>query len=342
MAGTTGNYTLTYSESSKGFPSFYSYYPDYMIGMNRYLYSFKGGNLWRHNTNDLRNTFYDQTAVSSSITSVFNDTPLHNKIFKTINLEADDAWKATLTSDIQTTGFIEAAYFEKKEGDWFAFVRNSGASPAAVGEYALRSLNGIGSSSNTNVAAPAAAEIIFALTTNIGSIVSIGDILYYIASPEGINSTSGTTLTDATKNFTTLGIQPGDTVINTTVVPNTSTTVSVVGTTTLTLNTNIFPVLGQSYSIPVGPKSTPVLCGKITDIQVDLPAGINKIIVDTSVAGGSVPPGTTDYFLYIKNQVAESHGILGHYCEFKLELPNTVTTKSELFAVESEVMKSFP
>lgn len=275
MAGTTGNYTLTYSESSKGFPSFYSYYPDYMIGMNRYLYSFKGGNLWRHNTNDLRNTFYDQTAVSSTMTSVFNDTPLQNKIFKTLNLESDDAWKATLTSDIQTTGFIEAAYFEKKEGDWFAFVRNSGASPAAVGEYALRSLNGIGSSSNTNVAAPAAAEIIFALTTNIGSIVSIGDNLYYIASP-------------------------------------------------------------------VGASATPVFCGKITDIQVDLPAGVNKIIVDTSVAGGSVPPGTTDYFLYIKNQVAESHGILGHYCEFTLELPNTVTTKSELFAVESEVMKSFP
>ena len=43
MAGLTGNYTLTYSESSKGFPSFYSFVPDYMIGMNRFFYSFKGG-----------------------------------------------------------------------------------------------------------------------------------------------------------------------------------------------------------------------------------------------------------------------------------------------------------
>ena len=48
------------------------------------------------------------------------------------------------------------------------------------------------------------------------------------------------------------------------------------------------------------------------------------------------------YGFCIKNQVAESHGILGHYCEFTLELPNTVLTTSELFAVESEVMKSFP
>jgi len=175
MEGLTGNYTLTYSESSKGFPSFYSYYPDYMIGMNRYLYTFKGGNLWRHNSNELRNTFYEQAAVSSTMTSVFNDTPLQNKIFKTLNLESDDAWKATLTSDIQTTGFIEAEYFEKKERDWFAFVRNSGTTPADVDEYALRSLNGIGSSSSTDVAVPAAVEISFALTTNIGSIVSIGD-----------------------------------------------------------------------------------------------------------------------------------------------------------------------
>ena len=337
MAALTGNYTLTYSESAQGFPSFYSYYPDMMIGMNNYLYSFKGGNIYRHNTNDLRNNYYG-VQYNSQITSIFNEQPLENKLFKTINLESDSAWGGTYTSDQQTTGSIDASYFVKKEGAWYAFMRNTGATPADAGEYPLRSLNGIGASSNTNVAAPAAAEIIFAIGTDIGSIVSIGDTLYFIAAPVGTNSTSGTTLTDATKNFTTLGIQPGDTVINTTVVPNTSTTVSVVGTTTLTLNTNIFPVIGQNYSIPVGPNSTPVLCGTITNIQVDLPAGINKIIVDTTA--GSLPAGTTDYFMFAKNQVAESHGILGHYCKFVLT--NTDTTATELFAVESEVMKSFP
>ena len=52
------NYTLTYSQSSKGFPSFYSFYPDWMIGMNNYFYSFKGGNLYRHNVNETRNNYY--------------------------------------------------------------------------------------------------------------------------------------------------------------------------------------------------------------------------------------------------------------------------------------------
>tara|TARA_R110000803_G_scaffold4911_10_gene16387 strand:- start:22169 stop:22981 length:813 start_codon:yes stop_codon:yes gene_type:complete len=270
MAGLTEEYTLTYSESAQGFPSFYSFYPEMMVGMNSYLYSFKGGNIWRHNTNEVRNNYYDDQ-YGSQITSIFNEQPLENKLFKTINLEAETAWAGTFTSDQQTTGFIESAWFEKKEGAWFAFMRNTGATPADEAEYALRSLNGIASSSNVNSAAPAAVEILFPLTTSIGSILSIGDKLYYIASP---------------------------------VVAN----------------------------------ATPTLCGTVTDVQIDLPNSINKIIVDT--VGGSVPPGLTDYFMFVKNQIAESHGILGHYCEFVLT--NTSTSATELFAVESEVMKSFP
>ena len=59
------NYTLTYSETSKGFPSFYSFFPDYMIGMNQFFYTFKGGNLFRHNTNNDYNTFYGTTFPST-------------------------------------------------------------------------------------------------------------------------------------------------------------------------------------------------------------------------------------------------------------------------------------
>ena len=179
MSALTGNYTLTYSESSQGFPSFYSFYPDMMIGMNNYLYSFKGGNIWRHNTNELRNNFYG-VQHPATITSIFNEQPLENKLFKIINLESDDPWDGTFTSDIQTTGTIDREWFEKKEGAWFAFMRNSGATPAASEEYVLRSLNGIAVSSSVNSAAPAAVEINFPLTTSIGSILSIGDTLYFM------------------------------------------------------------------------------------------------------------------------------------------------------------------
>ena len=254
------NYTLSYSDMVAGWVSFYSYYPDWMIGMNNYFYSFNKGNLYRHNVNPLRNTFYG-VFTSSSLQSVFNTSPLENKLFKTINLQGDAKWGVTLETDLQDSGFIQATWFEKKEAAFFAFIRNN-----TSGEFALRSVNGIGRSTlvtGGNV-------IDFAVAVSIGSIISIGDYLY--------------------------------------------------------------------FSLP--PYTTPVLAGEVTAITVDLPNGINQLTIDTTISGTTPIPINDAFFLYVKNSVAESHGVLGHYCTFSLE--NTSTSKVELFAVQSDVMKSFP
>jgi hypothetical protein len=265
------NYTLTYSESADGWPSFYSFYPDLMIGMNNYFYSFKGGNLYRHNVNETRNNFYGQQFVSR-LQSVFNDAPLENKIFKTINLEGDFPWSATLQSDIQNDGLIQASWFEKKEGSFYAFVRNTGTVPAEPSEYALRSANGIGQST-TITGTGAAVQVNFGITptlTEIGSILSVGDYLYYSLPPYNVIS----------------------------------------------------------------------LFGQVTNIQINYPSSLNRITVNSTIPGATIPGIQNPYIMYIKNSVAESHGILGHYCVFTIE--NTNTNKVELFAVESDVMKSFP
>lgn len=262
------NYTLSYSESAQGWPSFYSFCPDWMIGMNNYLYSFKGGNLYRHNTNETRNNFYGEQ-FSSQVTSVFNDSPLQNKLFKTINLESDSAWDVTMETDIQTTGYIEAPWFVKKEGAWFAYVRSSGTTPASQGEYSLRSVNGIGRNSSVS-GTTSAPTINFALTTSIGSILSVGDVAY--------------------------------------------------------------------FSTP--PYDTPQLAGVVTSINVDLPNGINNIVLDASISGAVTPVPNEAYIMFVKNQVGESNGILGHYCKFVIT--NDDTSATELFAVESDVMKSNP
>ena len=55
---TNSDYTISYDPGVQGFPSFYSYAPDWMIGMNSYFYTFKGGNVFRHNTNETRNQYY--------------------------------------------------------------------------------------------------------------------------------------------------------------------------------------------------------------------------------------------------------------------------------------------
>ena len=269
-------YTLTYSESAGGFPSFYSYIPDKIIGMNNYLYTFKQGDLYRHNVNSVRNSYYDLVAESlpSSITSVFNASSLENKLFKTISLESDDSWKAALNTDIQSGANIDSTFFEKKEGAWFAYIRNVSspyAAPAAASEYDLRSVNGIGDSSNIQAGVPVAgsATISFALTTNIGSILSIGDYFYYAVGG-----------------------------------------------------------------------GTPVYVGQVTAININLSGGINDVVINTNSTNAQPLPANPAFFLYIKNLVAESHGILGHYCEFTLT--NESTTATELYAVEAQVMKSYP
>lgn len=171
--------TLVYDEGVNGWPSFYSYDPDFMVGMNNFFYTFNKGNLYRHNVNETRNNFYE-VQYTSTLQSVFNDMPLENKLFKTINLEGDARWSVTMASDIQTGGFINASYFEKKEGSFYAFVRNSGATPAAASEYVLRSLNGIGTSSAVNAAGTI---VSFSLDTDLATIMSIGDVLYFALPP---------------------------------------------------------------------------------------------------------------------------------------------------------------
>ena len=273
------NYTLTYDEGEQGFPSFYTYYPDWMIGMNNYFYTFKGGDLYRHNVNENRNTFYSDWWVKvgtpleafkpSFMKSVFNVSPLENKLFKTLNLEGDDAWAVTMDTDIQDSGFIDYDYFEKKEQSWYSFIRNEGlgSTPSAIPEYSLRSLNGIGQSTTVAIVGQTS-TINFAITTQIGSILSVDDYFYFLVS------------------------------------------------------------------------GAPVYAGIVTSINVNLRRNINNIVIDTSSAGTTPIPTNTETFLYIKNSVAESHGVMGHYAVFNLTY--TKNTKVELFAAESEVMKSFP
>jgi hypothetical protein len=267
-------YTLSFSNAVAGWPSFYSYNPDWMIGMNQYFYTFKGGNLYRHNVNVKKNTFYepwwtilgDATAAFTPTTlkSVFNQVPLENKLFKTLNLEGDATWSAILYTDIQDSGYILDTWFEKKEQSYFAFVRNDES-----GELAIRSTNGIGKSYQVNVAGD---TIDFSVSPliDLGYIMSIGDILY--------------------------------------------------------------------FTLP--PATTQYIAGKILQINRNYKLGVNQIVIDITIPGTTPITVQDAYFFYTKNSVAESHGVLGHYCVF--EITNSSSSKIELFAVESEVMKSFP
>ena len=266
------SYTLTYSPPAEGWPSFYSYYPEWIQGMNQFLYTFSGGNIFRHNTNEVRNNFYglpvdgegEPAAYDSVIQSVFNDEPIVNKIFKTMAIEGNRPWAATMISDQQDGRFIPSALFEKKEGDFFAFVRTENNTPAEPDEYALRTLNGIGVGTVTTPG-----QVDFPTTLSIGTILNVGDYFYYAAPP----------------NYDTL-----------------------------------------------------VYAGVVQTITVDLVNGINRVVHNN--AGAPDPAIVAPLCVGIKDQQAESNGLLGHYGVFTLT--NDDTEAVEMFVAKSEVMQSYP
>ena len=259
---TTPYPTLSFSLGVEGWPSFYSYRPDFMMGMNNYFYSWSGGNLYQHNSNAVpRNNFYGQQ-YNTEVITVFNEAPISNLLWKTIHLEGTHPWSAELETDLQT-GLVDVNWFTKKEGAWFAFLRNY---EATIADYATnegwldsRSIAGVG----TGTVGASTDFIVFNYI--ISDQISVGD---YIFTLDG----SG--------------------------VPNAE--------------------------------------SQILNIQPNVPFDGNTSVTVT----GSIFPAGNQYFASYKNFQAESTGMVGHYNYIKLT--NTLTTVTELFAVEAEVMASFP
>ena len=210
------NYTLTYNRDSSslpkyggqgGWPSFYSFFPDFMIGMNSFFYSFKGGNLWRHNTNPQRNNYYG-TFTASSITSVFNPIPtLSIKLFKTLSYESNTTvvdtnearWNCTsLLTDLTdgNPGSMLETYFQEKEGEWFSYIRTN----EGTVNWQMRSANGIGACIAVSGAANST-KIVFA--TPIGSILNIGDTAYGATLAAGVATTEPFLIGEITAKIST-------------------------------------------------------------------------------------------------------------------------------------------
>lgn len=167
------DYTLSYSNNAQGWPSFYSFDPDYMRGMNSFFYTWKDGDMYRHNTNATRNEYYG-LQYPSTMQSVINDSPQTIKLFKTMSLEGDRAWECTSLSTNLSVGSMLETYFEEKEGEWFTFIRSN----IGTKDFKLRSTNGIGLCTAT-LGSGATLQVFF--TVPLGDILSVGDYIYSTA-----------------------------------------------------------------------------------------------------------------------------------------------------------------
>ena len=170
-------YTLTYSEDAKGWTSFFSFIPEQMLGMNGRFYSFKDGNLFRHNSETAdRNNFYGEQD-KSTIKGVLNQDPYNNKMFKTINLEGSDSWNCEIKTDM-SEGEIKKDWFEKKENDYFGNIRRLETDQ----NMNMRSAQGLGEAIDVQGTDMSSIDICFGF--NVNGIPSIGDIAFKLSDPE--------------------------------------------------------------------------------------------------------------------------------------------------------------
>jgi len=118
--------TLSFSEYSKGWVSFHSYEPEWMDRLGNTFFTFKNGNLYKHDDNSLRGNFYGDN-YNQHVTYVSNEAPSDVKVFKNLKLESNyTLWYATLNSDLES-GSIDATKWKNEEGLKYAYIRRNGS-----------------------------------------------------------------------------------------------------------------------------------------------------------------------------------------------------------------------
>lgn len=165
-------YTITFDEGAKGFTSFFSYVPEFMMGMNNDFFTVKDGQLYMHNDeeNSSRNNFYG-VYYDTEVTYVENSFPSEVKFVKSIKLEANrplrtdikafvsDESSSAMESEISPTEYVE------KEGMFYSYVRRN----ERGGNYSDKNIYGIG-----EVLSVSGSTVTFATPIPLGSI-AVGD-----------------------------------------------------------------------------------------------------------------------------------------------------------------------
>jgi len=80
--------TIAYSEDVRAWTTFYSYAPENMVNVGTQFITFKGGGLWKHDTNNTRNNFYG-TQYVSRVSSISKEVPSAVKTFSNISVEGN-------------------------------------------------------------------------------------------------------------------------------------------------------------------------------------------------------------------------------------------------------------
>lgn len=146
-------YTITFDEGAKGFTSFFSYVPEFMMGMNNDFFTVKDGQLYLHNDDDnpTRNNFYG-VQYNTKITYVENSFPSEVKFVKSIKLEANRPLQTDIKSFVsdENSSAMESTVlsseYVEKEGMFYSYVRRN----ERGGNYSDKNVYGIGEVSDVS------------------------------------------------------------------------------------------------------------------------------------------------------------------------------------------------
>jgi len=130
MSCNTEQYTITFDDKVKGWTSFHSFYPDFMLGMNSKFFTFKNGELYIHHSNNVDRNNYYGVPSTSKVSVMINDNPSDVKELQAISLEGNYSWEMLIKAYISniddfTESSISSVEFIKKEGMWYAYARRN-------------------------------------------------------------------------------------------------------------------------------------------------------------------------------------------------------------------------
>ena len=110
--------SLVFKEGTKGFPSYITFQPDFILGANNECYAWKDGVMYQMHATENRNNFFN-VQYSSKLKFFVNQDFSVEKIFNAIGLESTHAWLVNLATKL-TSRTIPKECFVKKEDYWFS------------------------------------------------------------------------------------------------------------------------------------------------------------------------------------------------------------------------------
>ena len=172
-------FTTSFNEPTGGWSSFYSYSPEFMVGMNNSFYSFNEGNLYLHNSVNVPVCNFYGSQSSASVTTMVNERPLERKLLKAVALESDAPWAADFSTDeSQQTASVTIAQYVLKEGMYFSNIKHD-ANLVSNPNFKNRSTIGVGLIASAVTGSGTTRIFTFATNIEFSTSISIGDRIWY-------------------------------------------------------------------------------------------------------------------------------------------------------------------